>query len=105
MEIGSARRETAKDRAFQLPNMIEFSINQSLSEIRRRLAIAWIRDSTNCDLRQITDVQPAHTHRRIPAKVPNADVQRCRKRMISHVRCVMTRSACTCKRRDTSGKK
>src|SRR5215475_16120745 len=105
MEIRSTRRETAKDRAFELSNVIEFSVNQSLSEIRRGLAIAWIRDLADCDGGQVTDVQPALIHRRIRAKVFNADADRCRKRMISHVRCGVTRCTITCKRRNTAGNK
>ena len=42
-------------RAFQLSNVIEFSVNQSLSEIRRRFAIAWIRDLANGDRGQFSN--------------------------------------------------
>src|SRR5215472_1234787 len=82
MEIRCPPRESAQNRAFDLADMIELSINQGLAEIRGSFAfLGWPTCgcvfSAHGDFGQVTYIQTAQVDRAVAgARIAGPDIQR-----------------------------
>jgi len=99
MEIGSARRKSSQYWSFNLANVVELAIDQSLTEIGGRLAIVGRQTRIRVglahgDLRQVTHIQASQTDRAIVwAGVPSPNVQGRGEGVVTNVGCVVARAA------------
>ena len=85
MEIGGARRKATQYRPFDLADMVEVAIDQSLTQVRCRLALIrrqacrWI-ELAHHNRRQIGDIQSPKIRRRVGRiRIACANVQGGRK--------------------------
>ena|SRR5438067_2115087 len=109
MEVRCTGSESSKYGSLDFTYMIEIAVDQSLSEVCRRLTIIGRRAIGRVNLasryfREVADVQAAQVNGAIRwIGVAGTDIQRCGKRMISHVRRIVAGAAGALKDGNASG--
>src|SRR5215469_12198488 len=101
MKVRSSRRESAQNWPLDFANVIELTVDQSLAQVCRRLAVArWRRrirrqiQFAHRNARQVADIQASPVDVRVGrCRVTGSDVQWCREGVVADVWSVMTRAA------------